>query len=904
MRSQKRKPEISEAKLRQISKKLKSFEKIFDNIPFAIEYVDRNFHHIYKNKMHDRYSRFLRNVLNSSDEPSSISAKKALSKINNSIEKVFSTGKKETIELSIKNGDRYRYFRSEINPEFEADGSIDKVFSVIEDITDTQHYINQLATDKKKWDSFFHNLPHILITVDLDFKITYYNRKPSKLSETRILGSSLIDWIPEDRKQFVKNKIYESINTGHNVIFDAQGSLFLGEFAYFKINVIPLILDSQIQEVAMVFVNTTEIENFKKEVDKRASYFETVFNSIQEAVAMHKAIFDKDGQIVDFQMLDLNKAAKNLLGLRYKNLLKMPVSQIFPENYTEDLPKIEHTIKTGEPTMIERYYKVFGKTLLTFIYSLGENEFVSTTIDITNRKNIENDLRDKQSKLHAQYQSIPIPTYTWQKKDGDIFLIAYNKAAEKMTGGVIQNFIGATVNEVHHNRPDILYDIMKCFETRSTINRELRYNLANDSNPRDLRVKYAFVEPDLLLVHTEDITEQKKAEQEKKKMEERLRHAKKLETIGTLAGGIAHDFNNIITPLIGYTEISMETAEGNKVLTEQLEHVFKAGVRAKNLVDQILTFSRQVEQKRTPINISNILDEAVKLFEYNLDETVEISTQIDTEDCSVMADPTQIHQVILNLCKNAYQALNGKGGKITVMLRNKIVDELFSRKYPNLHKGNYVLISIADTGIGMDKITRERIFEPFFTTKSDGEGTGLGLSVTHGIIISHGGEIIIDSKPGEGTVFDVYLPCAVDKENQPKFSSGAIKSEHVLIIDKEIVIPKLIKKYLEPKGYQITTLNSVKMALSLIDKKNFDLVMIDSDMSGAANCQDFAKKMLQTKPELPIIIMLNRNTQDSNEEKRIFSGANIAGFISKPIENNKLEEAVLKAIKANGANNA
>jgi len=305
---------------------------------------------------------------------------------------------------------------------------------------------------------------------------------------------------------------------------------------------------------------------------------------------------------------------------------------------------------------------------------------------------------------------------------------------------------------------DIITGKFKFYQTEKRCLRKdgrLLYTIARGTSISDSSGKLQY-----WLYILEDITARKEAEKEKAKLEALLRQAQKMETLGTLAGGIAHDFNNILTPILGFTEMAMDDVSPGSLVYGNLGQVLKATNRAQRLVRQILTFSRQGEQDRQPVKIHLVVHEALALLKEMLPSTIEIIESIDPGCSPVIADPTQIHQLIMNLCVNAYQAMQDKKGILGVTVEEVELKADSATTNLNLKTGPYIRLSISDTGHGMEKTTMERIFEPFFTTKAVNRGTGLGLAVVHGIILSHGGEITVTSTPGKGTTFHVYFPKA------------------------------------------------------------------------------------------------------------------------------------------------
>jgi PAS domain S-box-containing protein len=355
-----------------------------------------------------------------------------------------------------------------------------------------------------------------------------------------------------------------------------------------------------------------------------------------------------------------------------------------------------------------------------------------------------------------------------------------------------------------------------------------------------------------------DISERKRAESEREKLESQLRRSQKLETIGTLAGGVAHDFNNILTPILGYGEMARFHLDAESPARGDLEQIIQAAHRARDLVRQILTFSRQGDQERRPVLIQLIVKEALKLIRASLPSTIEIREEIDSNCSPVLCEPTQIHQVLMNLCTNAYFAMRKKGGLLEVRQTTVDVDREFSCLHVNLKEGKYARLTVTDTGCGMDRSTLERAFEPFFTTKEAGEGTGLGLSVVHGIVTAHGGGISVYSEEGTGSSFNVYLPVTETEieEREEDLRPPPGGNERILIVDDERVNALMAKQMLSSLGYDVMATTSSVEALEAFkdDPHRFDVVITDQTMPQVTG-SELADAMLMIRPELPIILM-------------------------------------------------
>ena len=371
---------------------------------------------------------------------------------------------------------------------------------------------------------------------------------------------------------------------------------------------------------------------------------------------------------------------------------------------------------------------------------------------------------------------------------------------------------------------------------------------------------------------------------ERRRLEEQLRQSQKMEAIGTLAGGIAHDFNNILTAIIGNAEMALYKVPEDDRVQHNLEQVLKAGNRARDLVRQILTFSRQSEHVRKPLGISLIVKEALKLLRASLPTTIEIRQDIQAESAMVHADPTQIHQVLMNLCTNASYAMREKGGVLKVSLR-----KLDTNSYPRIRNlelpaGPCVELTVSDTGAGMDSTTVERIFDPFFTTKGPGEGTGMGLAMVHGTVKSHGGAITVESELGKGSSFHIYFPVvyslAAEEPQESTLLPEGRDLGRILLVDDEDLILNTGQQMLEYLGYEVVTKKSSLDALKTfqLQPDRFSLVITDQTMPKMTGAE-LAKEMLRIRPEVPIILCTGfSEVMDQETAKSI----GIREFVMKP----------------------
>jgi len=383
---------------------------------------------------------------------------------------------------------------------------------------------------------------------------------------------------------------------------------------------------------------------------------------------------------------------------------------------------------------------------------------------------------------------------------------------------------------------------------------------------------------------------------EREEMARRLQQAQKMEAIGTLAGGIAHDFNNILTPIIAHTEMALADIPRKSRLRFSLEEVLKAADRARELVQQILAFSRQTEGKQVVLDVAPVVKEVLKLLRASLPSTIEIRKEIEPAPWSVLADPTQIHQILMNLCTNAAHAMRDKGGVLEIRLINQSLDSETASAIHGLKPGCYLRLSVSDSGHGMKPEVIEHIFEPYFTTKGKGEGTGLGLAVVHGIVSTLGGAVAVMSEPGKGSVFHVFLPM-VERRAPARIQETAslpMGSENVLLVDDEKPMVDALRLMLERLGYKVTARESGVDALEVfrLDPSRFDLLLTDQTMPVLTGV-DLAMEILRIRPSFPILLTTGFSDL-VNEEKARSIG--IREFITKPILMKELAAALRRAL--------
>lgn len=521
---------------------------------------------------------------------------------------------------------------------------------------------------------------------------------------------------------------------------------------------------------------------------------------------------------------------------------------------------------------------------------------VSSGEDITDRKRTEEALRDSETKYRELVQTANSIIF---RMDTDGNILFFNEFAQSFFGYegdeiLGKNLVGTIVPETDSAGRDLsamIQDILRHPDRYATNeNENVRKNgdrvWVAWTNKGTYDENENIVE---ILSIGNDITDRKRLERE-------LRQAQKMEAIGTLAGGIAHDFNNILMVLMLNAEMAMMDLPDESPQRFHIEEAMKAGDRAKDLVKQILTFSRQTEVDPKPLKISLIIKEALNLLRSSLPTTIEIRKGIESQLSTVLADPTQIHQVMMNLCTNAAHAMQETGGILAVTLSDIDVDEEIATKYHDLKPGLYVKLSVKDTGPGIEPENIERIFEPYFTTKEKGQGTGMGLAIVHGIVTGYEGAIAVESEVGKGTIFHALFPRleAVSKPKTEPKKPIPTGHESILFIDDEKAMVEAGRAMLERLGYEITTRTSSIEALEAFrhNPDKFDLVITDMTMPNMTGA-NLAKEIMKIRPDMPVILCTGfSDTIDEAKAKMM----GIKAFIMKPIITNELANTIREVL--------
>jgi signal transduction histidine kinase/CheY-like chemotaxis protein len=395
----------------------------------------------------------------------------------------------------------------------------------------------------------------------------------------------------------------------------------------------------------------------------------------------------------------------------------------------------------------------------------------------------------------------------------------------------------------------------------------------------------------------QDITAQQEAELSQRKLETQLFQVQKMETLGTLAGGIAHDFNNLLTGIMGYQDLSLDTLSEGHPSRECLNEARNACLRARELVDQILTFSRQSDGgERVPVDMAFVIEEARRFLRATVPATIQIEVAVG-QNSRVLADPTQLHQVLLNLGTNAAHAMRASGGVLRLSVTTVVLNPAQAAAHGNLPAATYLCLSVSDSGHGMDTETQKRIFDPFFTTKEVGEGTGLGLSVVHGIMRAHGGTIEVTSAPGQGTTFDLYFPVAEGEAEEPAAAQALLpmgRGEVICVVDDEQIVAHVTRLSLERFGYRTMVFTSSEQCLEALraEPGSCAVLLSDQTMPGLTGLE-LSARVRAFAPGLPIVIMSGYFSKISPRSLEDIGNINL---LAKPFTMHELSRIIHRAL--------
>ncbi len=596
----------------------------------------------------------------------------------------------------------------------------------------------------------------------------------------------------------------------------------------------------------------------------------------------------------------LSAGIRELYGFEAETLMRDPslLTRYFHPEDRDVLERGREAILAGASNLDTEFRVVLPDGRIKWVcnrscaVSSDENGFlrVGVLFDITDRKEAEAALHASETLWKLALESAGDGVWDWNIRTGEEFFSTSIKAMFGYADDDIANLSAELDARTHpDDRAQMELDRTTHFEGRSPMYRNEHRIRCKDGRWKWVLSRGVVIARDgnglplrMVGTHT-DITELKEAESQQRALEAQLRESQKMEAIGTLAGGVAHDFNNLLAAILGNLVLAREDVGEDHPAQESLAEISRAAIRARQLVQQILTFSRRQTQEMQRQPIKPLVEEALGLMRSLLPAGLKLVTRLPASGLQVLADATQMQQVLMNLCTNAWQSMEGSSGDITVALREVRLDASQALQLGGLSSGAYACLSVADNGPGMDIETQRRIFEPFFTTKAPGAGTGLGLAVVHGIVKAHRGAISVHSQPGEGTRFDVYLPLAgaADAGNGPLIAETATPvplpshgtAKHVVYIDDYEALVFLVGRLLRKYGHEATTFESGEAALAWMQANpdvHVDLVVSDQNMPGLSGVET-ATEIRRLRPELKVAII------SGHVNDRLLSDASAAG---------------------------
>jgi len=645
-------------------------------------------------------------------------------------------------------------------------------------------------------------------------------------------------------------------------------------------------LEQRIQELEQTEFRLKKAEQELRDTEEK---YQSLFSNIPGMVYRGKSdwstsIISNSEMVCGYSVDEFNTKMVNWIELIHPDDKKLVIEEAIKQQRKQKHIVQEYRIVTKDGSIR------WVSDNKTFVFKEDGSFFGVDGIvyDITERKKTEENHRKTRDYLEGLINFANAPILVW---DHEAKITRFNHACERLTGYKAQEIIGKNFSLLFPETSKVksLINITDTLKGQYWVSEEVPV-LCKDGNIRIVLWSSANVYSKdgtsqiATIAQGHDITE-------RKHLEKQLVQSQKMEALGSLAGGIAHDFNNILSAIIGYAELAKMKIEADSEIKNDIKKVLLASDRAKNLVKQILAFSRQGKEEQIPVQMGLIVDEALNLLKASLPSTIDIRKDIQSKSI-ILSDPTQLHQIIMNLCTNAAHAMQKKGGVLEVTLTDVSLDSDFVSTHQEIQPGAYLKLSVSDSGYGMTEEIQGRIFDPFFSTKPVGEGTGLGLSVVYGIIKNCGGTITVYSEPDKGTTFNLYFPIIEIEEDEKPAKDMIIHrgSEHILIVDDEKPIVDIAKKILEMLGYVVDIRTSSLEALELFKEMpdKFDLVITDMTMPQMTGDM-LAQELIKIRPDIPVILCTGFSGKIAKEKAKIMG---IKAFLMKPLLREEMSRTI------------
>jgi PAS domain S-box-containing protein len=657
-------------------------------------------------------------------------------------------------------------------------------------------------------------------------------------------------------------------------------------------------LETRVKErTATLREEITERKQAEKALRESEERYRLLFNSTNDAVFVHQP--SAEGKPRKF--FEVNDIACKMYNYTREELLELTPSDLIVTEQKEDLQGLIKRMFSEGHSVFEIIHKNkegenFPVEISAFVFDFhGTPTVLSIVRDITNRKRAEEVLKDSEERFRVLTEGSPLGIAMLGKEGkykyiNPKFISIFGYAREEIPTG--REWFKRAFPDKKYRQHVISKWMNDQREFGIGESRPRHFNVTcKDGSTKVILFRPVTMENKDQFVIYEDVTE-------KSHLESQLQQAHKMEAIGTLAGGIAHDFNNILGIILGNTELAIDDVPDWNPARLNLKEARTACLRAKDVVRQLLGFARKTELDKRPTNIIPIIQESLKLLRSSIPTSIEIRHNITKDVSTILADPTQISQVLINLCTNAAHAMEKDGGILQINLESVSLDETTATR-KELSYGRYAKLTVNDTGCGIALEDKDRIFDPYFTTKDVGKGTGMGLSVVHGIVNNHDGTILVDSEIGKGTTFNIFFPI-IEKEPAPETHIDKdlpTGKERILFVDDEESLVKMGSQRLERLGYQVETTTSSIGALKLFKSRpdQFDLVITDLTMPKMTG-DKLVKEILDIRPEIPIILCTGYSEKIDGEKAREMGAA---GYIEKPVDNRELTMAVRRALDKN-----
>ncbi len=776
-------------------------------------------------------------------------------------------------------------------------GRIQGVVLTFRDISESKKVEKAIFESEQRLRLFVEHAPAALAMFDSRMRYFSVSRRwlmDYKLGDRDLTGLCHYDVFPEiteQLKEVHKRALNGEVITGRGDRFErANGSV---QWLHWEVRP----WRDQLGKIGGIVVFSEDVTELKKSEENLRRY---------ELLSQHSRdmilyIRHEDGQI-----LEANTAAVQTYGYSYSELIGMTIKDLRAPD-TNNLTASQMTKAVKEGLLFETIHRrKDGTTFPVEVSSQGAkindtNMLVSVVRDITERKKGEEALELSEQRRSLALEAANAGTWEWDlQTDENIWsnelwrLYGLEPFSCKPSYSELQKIIhpedlpmaDQTIKEAI--RKGVAYSIEWRVRPNDGKERWLMFRGKPFKDTHDRVVRY--------LGTAIDVTERKQVEEQNRALQTKLIHAQKMEAIGTLAGGIAHDFNNILMAIIGYAEMAKEDCPANSEIGSDLGQVLEAGRRATDLVKQILLFSRQDTAERIPIKPGPLVKEALRLLRPALPSTIDIKQQIDVTTQTILIDPTQFHQILMNLCTNAYHAMEKTGGNLEITLQERYYSPKDVESHPAIRTGKFIELSVSDTGPGISPEIQDKIFDPYFTTKEVGKGTGLGLAIVNGIVAAADGFITCESGPENGATFRVSFPvveqeAVLDDKQTDKDLSG---NEHILLVDDEEALAKMGQVMLERLGYTVTIrTNSMEALVTFRNQPDqFDAVITDQTMPGITGSA-LSRMLLQIRPDIPIILCTGFSTLINEDQARAFG---IKEFAMKPLVRKELAKLLRKVL--------